>query len=238
MASRAQLLRRAARLLALGAALGLLACRGHARDPDGTLDRVLATKAVRVLAVDHPPWVAAGGGPSPTGVEAELVDALARELGVAVEWRPAPAFEALGALDRGEADLAVGGFTSEEVAAHGTAAGTFACFAGETVAARRPGVPPVRDIDGRRVLVPPDLIVAALVRAEGGIPVAEGDADLVALPRWRLSERGLVATEIVLGRAGHVLAVPKGENAWIMRVERVPRREAGGVEARLRRQDP
>lgn len=163
------------------AVLGLAACKGYPRDPDGTLDRVLATDLMRVVAVDHPPWVVAGEGATPTGVEAELVQALARELGVAVEWRRAPAFEALDALDHGEADLAVGGFTQKEVDAYGIAAGTYAYFTQETAVAAKPGAPP-RDIDGRRVLSP-DLAVAGLVRAEGGIPVAEGKgADLVALP--------------------------------------------------------
>lgn len=237
MTSRAQLLRRTARLLAFGAVLALSACRGYPRDPDGTLDRVLATKAVRVVAVDHPPWVVASGGATPTGVEADLVEALARELGVAVEWRRAPAFEALDALDHGEADLAIGGFTQREVDAYGIAAGTYAYFAEETVVAARPGTPSPRDIDGRRVLSP-DLTAAGLVRAEGGVPVTEGDADLVALPRWQLPEGGLVPTEIVLGRAEHILAVPKGENAWIMRVERVLRGQAGDVGARLRSEEP
>ena len=66
--------------------------------------------------------------------------------------------------------------------------------------------------------------------------------DLVALPRWRLPAGDVggdvVATETVLGRAGHVLAVPEGENAWIMRVERFLRREAGDVGARLRGEGP
>ena len=68
------------------------------------------------------------------------------------------------------------------------------------------------------------------------MPVAEDAArvGLVALPHWRLPGTGLVPTGIVLGREDHVLAVPKGENAWLGRVERFLRSHEAGMGAALR----
>jgi len=65
--------------------LVLVGC-GLPRDPAGTRARVEAT-TLRVGVVSHPPWADFSGG-EPTGIEVELVNQLAREVGPQVEWRP------------------------------------------------------------------------------------------------------------------------------------------------------
>ena len=164
------------------------------------------------------------------------MEAFARELGARVEWRRLSAFEALDALEQGEADLAVGGFTRRTVTAQAAAAPTYAHFAEALIVAAKPGVPILRELDGLEVFVPPGALAHDLVEREGGVPVAE-DAwrvGLVALPHWRLPGTGLVPTGIVLRREDHVLAVPKEENAWLSRVERFLRSREGDMGAALR----
>jgi hypothetical protein len=65
------------------------------RDPDGTLERVLASGRMSVVAVDHVPWVVVERDGSPVGSEVEVVEAFARSVGATIEWRRAAAFKAL-----------------------------------------------------------------------------------------------------------------------------------------------
>jgi polar amino acid transport system substrate-binding protein len=63
----------------------LVGC-GLPRDPAGTLARVEAS-SLRVGLVSNPPWADFSDG-EPTGIEVELVNQLASELGTDVQWRP------------------------------------------------------------------------------------------------------------------------------------------------------
>lgn len=227
--------------LSLGG-FGLMACEDldYPRDPDETLSRVLAEGRLRAAAADHVPWVVVEDDGVPRGAEVDLVEGFARELGVAVEWRRAPAFAALEALERGEADLAIGGFTKEAVTAEGSAGQTYPYFSEAIVVAADPGSPVPQTLGGLAVHVAPELLANTLVADEGGVPVAEKaeGVRLTALPDWQLARRGLVATGIVLDASEHVIAVPRGENAWIMRLEGFLRTHGAGVGAKLGRHAP
>ena len=192
-----------------------------------------------VAAVDHLPWVIVRGEGEPQGAEVELVEALARDLGVSIEWRRMPAFEALEGLERGEVQLAIGGFERKNVAAVAGAAPSYVYFREALVIGVRPETATPEDLEGRRVYVPPEEQANELVRSEGGVPVAEWSerVALAAVPHWRLESLGLVPSGIVLQRRD-VVAVPPGENAWLMRIERFLRSEADDIDARLRAHQP
>lgn len=229
---------RLARLMALSLALpGLPACEDvtYPRDPNETLSQVLSSGRMRVAAVDHVPWVIVENDGIPRGAEADLVESFARELGVAVEWRRAPAFTALEALERGDADLAVGGFTRKALTAEGSAGQTYVYYTEAIVVAADPGAAVPQELDGQKVHVAPELVANGLIADEGGVPVGEKshEVKLTALPDWQLPARGLVATGIVLDEREHVMAAPPGENAWVMRLERFLRASAGQTAARL-----
>jgi polar amino acid transport system substrate-binding protein len=234
---------RLARLMTLGlGGFALMACEdlNYPRDPDETLSRVLETKRMRVAAADYVPWVIVEDDGVPRGAEVELVESFANELGVTVEWRRAPAFVALEALERGEADLAIGGFTKEAVTAEGSAGQTYAYFSEAIVVAADPGAPVPQTLEGLAVHVAPELLANGLVADEGGVPVAEKaeGVRLTALPDWQRARRGLVAAGIVLDESEHVIAVPRGENAWIMRLERFLRTHGASTGAALGRYAP
>jgi polar amino acid transport system substrate-binding protein len=228
--------RRKALLLVLVLPFALAGCREtrFPRDPDATLESVLATGSLTVAITDHAPWAEMDDGGRAEGAEVDLVEAFAAALGVRVVWTPLGAFAALDALESGEADLAVGGFTRDEVTSHGAAAPTYAYFDERLVVAAPPDHGLQEDLEGARVYVPPGVVATRLVREQGGTPVAEPSAaGLVALPRWRLAGTGLVPTGILLERRPHVLAVPKGENAWLLRLEQFLRLQ-GPVDVLLR----
>lgn len=234
---------RLARPLALSLAmLGLAACDDlrYPRDPDETLTRVLSTGRMRVAAADHVPWVVVEEDGKPRGAEAALVESFARELGVAVDWRRAPAFAALEALERGDADLAIGGFTKKALTALGSAGQTFVYVTERIVVAADPGAPAPRALEGQSVQVAPELMANGLVADAGGVPVAEKTEGvrLTALPDWQVQSRSLLPTGIVLHESQHVVAVPRGENAWVMRLERFLRANAADAADRLREHAP
>lgn len=238
-----RILLRVAPLVVVGLpAPGLSACDDfhYPRDPDDTLNRVLEEGRLRVTAVDHVPWIIVDGDATPRGAEVELIKDFARELGVSVAWRRAPAFLALEALKQGDADLAIGGFTKQAVTAHRTASHTYAYFTEALVIAADPAVPAPQNLEGQRVHAAPHLLADGLIRQQGGVPVPDrADAvQLVALPGWQLPARALKPTGIVLRRTEHVIAVPRGENAWIMRLERFLRAQSGGMAAKLQAHVP
>jgi polar amino acid transport system substrate-binding protein len=209
-----------------------VACR-YPRDPDDTLGAVIARGSVSVAVAEHPPWVSFSDG-SPRGVEVGLIERLAGELGVAVAWLRLPAPLALAALGSGEADLAAGGFTREEVEADGSAAPSLVYHEEAIVVAAQSGEPLPGDLDGARVFVPPDVVAEGRIRRLGGLPVSDPDeAAFAALPHWRLAALGLAPTGIVLERRQHVIAVPKGENAWLMGLETVLREAAPDIDRLL-----
>jgi polar amino acid transport system substrate-binding protein len=187
-----------------------------------------------VAAAEHPPWIALARR-SPRGVEVALIERFAAELGVNVAWRPLPAPLALEALASGDADLAAGGFAREEVTVDGSAAPSLVYHEEAIVVANPPGPALPPDIAGARVFVPPGVVAEGAVRRRGGIPVRDPEgADFAALPHWQVAGRGLAPTGTVLARRQHVIAVPKGENAWLMGLEAVLRESAPDVEGLLR----
>lgn len=108
---------RTARRLLLGvvaclAALSLAACGVQVpSDPDGTLDRVSGGE-LRVGAVEEPGLVETEG-PSPEGPLPELVRGFADTIDARVTWRVGSEETLVTALQDGELDLVIGGFTDQ-----------------------------------------------------------------------------------------------------------------------------
>ncbi|WP_139186637.1 transporter substrate-binding domain-containing protein [Sulfitobacter delicatus] len=206
------------------------------RDPEKTLETVLADREMTVAFADNPPWVTFHGEGPPQGIEVDLVRAFADELEVAIDWKRLGAFSALEGLERGNIDLAIGGFDRKDVTPVAGAAPSFVYFEEFFDVGARPATAGSDDLEGRKVYVPQDLPLTKIVENRGGIPVeAWSDAvDYAAGPRWLLETKGLLPTNIELHRAEHVMAVRQGESAWLMRLERFLRRETEDIGARLR----
>ena len=210
------------------------------RDVEGTLETVLSDQEMTVAVSENPPWVVLPDSGPPQGVEADLARAFAEELGVAIEWKPLGAFAALEGLEKGDIDLAIGGFARKDVTPVKGAAPSYTYFEEAfVIGSRTPNARP-HDIEDQQVFVPPHLPLAALVAEEGGLPVDQwtDEQTLAALPHWQLAVKDLAATDTTLDRAEHVVAVQQGENAWLMKIEDFFRREAGTIGARLRAYAP
>lgn len=177
---------------------------------------------MRVGVVEHRPWTTLPPGGGAGGIEGALVAELARELGARIEWVRATESQLLEALQERELDLVIGGLTDATPWKQHVA--LTKPFYTDTIVVGTPGVQPLRALQGRRVAVAAsDAVTAAYVRKKGGVPQLVADlghaVGLVAAPTWRLARLGFGYAGIRLREAHHVMAVPPGENAWLLRVE-------------------
>lgn len=209
------------RLPALLAAAVLLAGCGLPRDPEGTLARVEGG-TLRAGITQSEPWALVGDG-SPSGVEVALVERFAEELGARVEWVDGSEAELIEALHVHELDVVVGGLTAD-TAWQDQAAITRPYTVTRTVVAVSPGASlPAADLDGLEVAVEDGSPAAEWLERRGAVPVRVPELTPeqwpAAVDDWRLDDLGLAA-HTVLAEDQHVLAVPMGENAWQVRLER------------------
>lgn len=197
------------------------ACGNYPRDPEGTLERVRGG-ALRVGVAEASPWTSLAGG-TPAGVEPALVQELARELGARVEWVPGSETLLLEALERGELDLVVGGLDSRTPWKRKRIAITDPYYTDTLVVGLPPGSTPLDGIEGREIAVEVGDPAGHWVREKGGVPVyvrdLAGAAGPVAAPTWRLDALGREGSGITLHEAERVMGVPRGENAFLVRVE-------------------
>ena len=211
--------RRSSALLA-SLVLGALpaACDDYPKDPSGTYEKVLEGKLI-VGYLHNPPWVKATGA-EPSGIEPDLVRALAGELGASVVWVGGSDEEVLEALSLREIALVVGGLTRASPWS-GHVAFTRPYVSTATVVAG-PDEGLLEEIEGLRVAVSPGSPAAAWVEDADGNPVLREEA----APEVPLSAKKVHELEpgehvkMTLNTAEHVVAVPPGENRWLIEVDK------------------
>jgi polar amino acid transport system substrate-binding protein len=214
----------------------LLAGCGVPRDPEGTLDRVRGG-TLRAGITASQPWTSLEGG-RPGGVEVELVEQFAQELGARVEWVEGSEAELIGALEVGELDLVVGGLTAD-TPWQSKAAITRSYATTRVVVAVPASQPLPGDIAGLRVAVEAGSDAAGILEAKtDAVPVRVPDVtqvkgSAVAVDEWLLDNLGLRDTGVHLSKAKHVMATPLGENAFLVRLERFLIAHQGEVPALL-----
>jgi polar amino acid transport system substrate-binding protein len=194
---------------------------GIPRDPEGTLDRVDGG-SMRVGITERPPWTLLGDD-GPAGVEVDLLEGFARSIDAEIEWFEGSQAELLTSLEERELDLVVGGFTDDDAwAQQATFTQPYATI--QVTVGSSPDRPTPRDIEGKPVAARAGTPVPRLVEGAGGIPVRVEDLSavpgLVAAEDWELRAIGRVPSGLVLDESGHAMAVPAGENAWLVRLER------------------
>lgn len=86
-------------------------CTGIPRDPEGTLERVVATAELRAGASPADGRVHIAGDGDPAGALVEVVEEYAGSLGADVVWTIGSEEELVEALERRQIDLAIGGMT-------------------------------------------------------------------------------------------------------------------------------
>jgi polar amino acid transport system substrate-binding protein len=206
----------------LVAAVALVGC-DVPQDPDGTLDRV-SGGSMRVGVTQADPWVRLEGDQPSGGVEVELVRRFARDLDAQVEWVDGSEEELVNAAKEGSLDLVITGMTKKSRWKKDV---TFTRPYVETKAVI--GVPPAEadreDFDGVRVAAERGSVEEALLENKTDALVEPVDSlagqdGPVAAFEYVLDDLELEPSQVELESEKHVMALPFGENAWLVRLER------------------
>lgn len=217
--------------LALAACAAYLSgCGRFPEDPRGTLEGALERGSLRAGAVAGEPWVKGAPPEPPTGVEAELVQAFAAELGLRVDWRWGTYEEIFDALAGYELDVAIGGFTSANPGKRLVGL-TAPYYRSRGIVGRPQSSPPLEDLKSVTVVTRSASGFRDKLEREGAI-VREVEKLVptdfpVAAEAWEIEGLGLAETELRLTRSLHAMAVPPGENAMLMRLETFLQRRSG-----------
>jgi polar amino acid transport system substrate-binding protein len=221
-------------IVAAALAVALLTGCGVPRDPEGTLDRV-RDGALRVGLTESEPWTRLENGRR-SGVEVRLLERLATELGARIEWTQGAEADLIAALEVRELDLVVGGLTADSPW-QAQAALTRPYLTTRTVVATPASQPAPDDIAGLRVAVASGEDAAGLLDKTDAVPVRVDDVAAAAGPvvvdDWLLDDLRLRDTGVHLRKSEHVMAVPLGENAWLVWLERFLHAQKGQVRALL-----
>jgi polar amino acid transport system substrate-binding protein len=203
----------------------LLACAGCGlpRDSAGTLDRVRGG-VMRVGVVVDTPWTTDSNG-EVGGIEGAMVRTLARDLNARVNWLRGTEGNLLSALENRELDLVIGGLSVASPWQQRVAF-TRPYYVDTVSVGGAPNEPPPGSLEGLRVALKSGDPAAADVRKKGGAPQFVPRLDSVrgpiAAPTWQLAQ--LARREnpsLRLMQTQHVLAAAPGENAFLVRVERM-----------------
>jgi polar amino acid transport system substrate-binding protein len=180
---------------------------------------------MRVGIVGNDPWTQIENGRA-SGIEVKLLKDFARELGADTTFVPGTTPELLEAAKEAEVNVLVGGFTSSSP---GVSEGKEAGVTGSYLTTRLVvGVPPGRplfdDPSGRKIAVERIDGTAAMLKEEGAVPVPVDDLSAAGMPvaayEWQLEAWGFEPTGVELPEEEHVMAVPLGENGWLVELER------------------
>ena len=212
-------------ILVLLLAAGLCAGCQYPRDPEGTLDRVRGG-VMRVGVTHVDPWVTLDGA-APGGVEVELLQRFARSLDADIEWVEGSESELMEALHGRHLDVVVAGLTRRSEWQR-VAALTRPFVSYEVVIAAPDQATADRlsdDLGGERVAVEANSPEAAKLEEDtdadvmpvGDLAAVDGP---VAVPEYLLDDLGFVRTDAELDEHEHAMAVPMGENAFLVELER------------------
>ena len=221
------------RLLLLSAACVAAGC-DLPRDPESTLPRI-RNGTLRVGVTAHEPWARYTGG-DPQGVEVEIVKELAEELGAEIEWVFGNESELMQAAEAFELDLVIGGITDDSPWQDRVGM-TRPFLEVKTLVAVPGGEPPLLELKRDEVAVSPGDAIAEKVLSEGGIPVPVEErreaAHSIAATDYEIEAWEFEPTAIELETEKHVMAVPPGENGWLLFVEKFLARKRAAIREKL-----
>jgi polar amino acid transport system substrate-binding protein len=195
-------------------------------DPEGTLDRVRGG-VMRVGVTPAEPWVKLPASGPPAGVEVELVQAFADELGATVEWVEGSESDLMEALHGRQLDVVIAGLTRQSEWAR-SAALTRPYLTTQVVIAApdaQAAAELSEDLGGERIAVEANSPEASKLQQDTDAVVVPVD-DLTtvdgpaAVPDYLLDDLDLVRTDAELDEHEHAMAVSMGENAFLVALER------------------
>lgn len=197
----------------------LLSCSDFPRDAEGTLNRIKSHREIRVGIIDgvsHPQPLAWYRR------EIDLVKEFAARLDSKTIWIHGTQSSLLELLNKHELDIAIGGYT-EDSPLKSEAAFTKPYTEERITIGVYANEPLPEKIKGLTIVVT-DAAVAAYVKSKEALPVIKNeisDTDRYAAgPERALRAMNRQVSDITLHTERRVIAVPKGENALLVEVEK------------------
>jgi polar amino acid transport system substrate-binding protein len=210
-------------------------------DPEGTLARAQGG-AMRVGVTEADPWVELGPDGRPTGgVEVELVRRFGRDIGARVAWVDGGEEELVNAMKEGSLDLLIGGLTDKSRWEKDMAL-TRPYLDTRSVVGMPEGRPLSDELDGMSVVAELGTEEEGLLARKTGAEVrpvtdlAAAKGRAAAVPDYLLDDLRLRETDVELKREKHVMAARRGENAFLVRLERFLLNREQEIERLLRRE--
>lgn len=195
-------------------------CR-YPRDIEHSLEHIQGG-IMRVGVSENPPWVirTASGA---AGLEPEMIKALAQRLDADIQWHWGTESELMLALAERQLDIAVGGLIEKSSLSKDATFSQpyFQSDFSVGFPSRSSHVP--QTLQDIKVQLSPLMPISARLRRQGAIPIlteAYDDTLPVAAPIWWLRAHALQPGPWILATDKHVVALPPGENAWILMVQR------------------
>lgn len=206
------------------------------RDPENTQREVSGGTMHVGITRNAAPWAWMKDGQA-HGVEAELMRRFARRMDAQVKWVPGTETNLLETLERFELDVVIGGLHRSSPWRNRIGF-TRRYHTSRLMIGLPEGMNAVKSLSGREIAVEAHTPAVRLVRERDGHPVAleRRATQLVAAPDWRLEQWGYEPAEPILQRNRHVLAVPPGENRWLMTLERFLHAQRGNMDELIRSQ--
>jgi polar amino acid transport system substrate-binding protein len=211
------------RVCALIAAVAALVGCQYPRDVEGTLERV-SGGTMRVGVSDHEPWVNLDG-PQPTGVEPTIIRRFAETIDAEIHWVQGDSEELVEALERGQLDVVLAGFT--RTSEHRRRVALTRPYVDTELFLAHPKGEEMPDEDHDvEVAVEADSQAAGLLDHKTDYGLLELDSlegvDRPALvwDYWLDDLPGLEATDEDLIDEEHAIAVRFGENAFLTELEK------------------
>lgn len=199
----------------------LIACDDYPRDPRGSLSAA-QNQVLRVGASEFSPWIQWQNG-SVSGVEAELVDQFARSIGARVNWIKGSEGMLMKMLEAHELHLVVGGVTADSPWRHHVAFTRpyrkqhyLICSTDENLSPQKP--------QNQKIALNKDSLLGPQIKSKEGIPQRldslENYRGLIAIPVEEQSRYSCGQDPMRLKPTEHVMALPMGENALLMALEK------------------
>ena len=201
--------------------LVLNGCDQFPKDPNNTLEKI-SGKKLKVGIAESGEWASYKDGVA-TGIEVEIIKGFAESIKAQIEWVPGSQDHIINLMSEHEVDICIGNFTKKSpFKKH---AGFSIPFYTEKIKVGAPaGVTIPEEIEDVEVLVKKNSEAALVVKKEEAKPVLYDSVKnvdrLIVAPEMELQKHNLQVSEYDLKKIDHVIAIPKGENALLEKLDK------------------
>ena len=196
-------------------------CGQFPKDPGNTL-KTVTNGTLRAGIAEAGKWASLEND-SAAGIEPELLRKYAQSINAEIEWTPASQDQLIKLLHEDEIDIAIGGFVKKSP--FKKEAGWTRPHQTEKIKIGAPAEVPIpQDVEDQKILAKKGSAALLALKKKKGIPIPYDTLPqpftLIAAPEEELLRHNLQLSDYTLAKIEHVIAIQKGENAFLESLER------------------